>query len=47
MQRTDGYVATILSGAIVHRDGVATGHTPGRLVRGQRSAPPAFRNAAE
>ncbi len=34
MQRADGYVATILSGEIVSRDGVATGRLPGRLVRG-------------
>ena len=36
MQRADGYVATILSGEIVCRDGVSTGQLPGRLVRGAR-----------
>jgi N-acyl-D-aspartate/D-glutamate deacylase len=36
VQQTDGYVATILSGAVVHRDGVATGALPGRLIRGGR-----------
>ena len=34
MQRTDGYVATIVSGVPVYRDGEATGALPGRLVRG-------------
>ena len=34
VQRTEGYAATILSGAIVHRDGVTTGALPGRLIRG-------------
>ncbi len=38
VQRADGYVATIVSGAVVHRDGVATGTLPGRLVRGQQAA---------
>ncbi len=33
VQRTDGYTATILSGVAVHRDGVATGALPGRLIR--------------
>ena len=36
MQRADGYVATVLSGEIVSRDGVSTGRLPGRLVRGAR-----------
>ena len=36
VQQTDGYVATILSGVVVHRDGVATGALPGRLIRGGR-----------
>ena len=47
MQATQGYVATVLAGEIVHRDGKATGRTPGRLVRGARSAPTPFRQAAE
>ena len=34
VQRTEGYAATILSGAIVQRDGVPTGALPGRLIRG-------------
>jgi N-acyl-D-aspartate/D-glutamate deacylase len=33
VQRTDGFDATIVSGAIVYRDGEATGALPGRLVR--------------
>lgn len=37
IQRADGYSATILSGAIVHRDGAPTGTLPGRLIRGARS----------
>jgi N-acyl-D-aspartate/D-glutamate deacylase len=32
-QRADGYVATILSGVPVYRDGEATGALPGRLLR--------------
>jgi N-acyl-D-aspartate/D-glutamate deacylase len=39
VQRTDGFDATIVSGAIVYRDGVATGSLPGRLVRGMREGP--------
>jgi N-acyl-D-aspartate/D-glutamate deacylase len=38
IQRADGYTATILSGAVVHRDGAATGALPGRLVRGAKTA---------
>ena len=38
MQGADGYVATILSGAVVSREGVATGNLPGRLVRGAPAA---------
>ncbi len=34
VQRAEGYAATIVSGAIVRRGGVATGLLPGRLVRG-------------
>jgi N-acyl-D-aspartate/D-glutamate deacylase len=33
MQRTDGFEATIVSGAVVYRQGEATGALPGRLVR--------------
>jgi N-acyl-D-aspartate/D-glutamate deacylase len=34
MQRADGYVATIKSGTVTYRDGVATGALPGKLLRG-------------
>jgi N-acyl-D-aspartate/D-glutamate deacylase len=34
IQRTDGFDATIVSGAVVYRNGEATGALPGRLVRG-------------
>jgi N-acyl-D-aspartate/D-glutamate deacylase len=36
VQRTDGFDATIVSGAVVYRQGEATGALPGRLVRGPR-----------
>jgi N-acyl-D-aspartate/D-glutamate deacylase len=36
IQRTEGFEATIVSGAVVYRDGEATGALPGRLVRGAR-----------
>jgi N-acyl-D-aspartate/D-glutamate deacylase len=39
VQRADGYVATIVKGEVVHREGVATEALPGRLVRGARPAP--------
>ena len=38
VQRTDGFDATIVSGAVVYRHGEATGLLPGRLVRGARGA---------
>lgn len=38
-QRADGYRATIVSGAVTYRDGVATGDLPGRLVRGAQARP--------
>ena len=38
VQRTDGFDATIVSGAVVYRNGEATGALPGRLVRGTRAA---------
>ena len=38
VQRTDGYVATIVSGIPVYRNGEATGALPGRLVRGTQAA---------
>jgi len=37
MQQADGYVATIVAGQPVWRDGTATGALPGRLVRGFRT----------
>jgi len=33
IQRTEGFDATIVSGAVVYRNGEATGALPGRLVR--------------
>ena len=38
VQRAEGYVATILSGAVTYREGEATGALPGRLVRGASGA---------
>ncbi len=38
VQRTDGFDATIVSGAVVYRHGEATGLLPGRLARGARAA---------
>lgn len=38
MQRAEGYVATIVSGQPVYREGEATGALPGRLVRGAQKA---------
>jgi N-acyl-D-aspartate/D-glutamate deacylase len=38
LQRTDGFDATIVSGAVVYRHGEATGGLPGRLIRGARAA---------
>jgi N-acyl-D-aspartate/D-glutamate deacylase len=37
LQGADGYVATIVSGEAVYRDGVATGALPGKLVRGPQT----------
>ena len=39
VQRADGYVATIVSGEVVLRDGVATGALPGRILRGATAEP--------
>ncbi|MGH6623135.1 MAG: amidohydrolase family protein, partial [Burkholderiaceae bacterium] len=36
LQRATGYVATLVSGAPIIEDGVATGERPGRLIRGGR-----------
>ena len=46
IQRTEGYVATMVSGQIVTREGQATGSLPGRLVRGPQAVP-ALAEAAE
>lgn len=45
MQEAEGYVATIVSGEVIYRDGKATGALPGKLVRGHQPAP--ARAAAE
>ena len=34
-QKTTGYLATVVSGEVTYRDGIATDALPGRLVRGQ------------
>jgi N-acyl-D-aspartate/D-glutamate deacylase len=41
VQRADGYVATVVGGRVVRRDGTSSGELPGRLVRGPQPAPPA------
>jgi N-acyl-D-aspartate/D-glutamate deacylase len=38
IQRTDGFDATIVSGAVAYQHGEATGVLPGRLIRGARGA---------
>jgi len=38
-QSAQGYVATIVNGQVTYRNGEATGALPGRLVRGQQTAP--------
>jgi N-acyl-D-aspartate/D-glutamate deacylase len=39
LQDANGYVATIVSGAVTYRDGKETGALPGKLVRGHKPAP--------
>ena len=39
LQRAEGYVATIVNGRTVYRDGQHSGELPGRLVRGERARP--------
>lgn len=39
LQGATGYDATIVSGKVIYRDGVATGALPGRLVRGPQTGP--------
>jgi len=46
MQHASGYVATIVAGEVIYRDGKPTGARPGRLVRGAQAAP-AVKLAAE
>ncbi len=41
LQKAEGYVATIVAGQPVYRDGDATGALPGRLVRGAQARPAA------
>jgi N-acyl-D-aspartate/D-glutamate deacylase len=38
-QGAEGYIATIVNGVPVYRDGAPTGAMPGRLVRGQQAGP--------
>jgi len=38
VQRTEGFDATVVAGAVAYRNGEATGALPGRLVRGPRDA---------
>ena len=39
MQHASGYVATIVAGEVIYRDGKPTGARPGRLVRGAQASP--------
>jgi len=39
LQRASGYVATLVSGVPIYRDGESCGALPGRLVRGPQAAP--------
>ena len=39
VQRAEGYVATLVAGAVTYRDGEPTGQLPGRLVRGAQPIP--------
>ena len=38
LQKAAGYAATIVSGSVTYRNGVATGALPGRVLKGQRVA---------
>src|SRR5262249_61812362 len=40
LQRADGYVATLVSGQVILREGAPTGALPGRVVRGGAAPPP-------
>lgn len=46
-QGAEGYLATIVSGSVIRRNGKPTGALPGRLVRGGRAQPAATAAAAE
>jgi N-acyl-D-aspartate/D-glutamate deacylase len=39
LQRADGYVATLVAGAVVYEQGEHTGALPGRLIRGPKPPP--------
>jgi N-acyl-D-aspartate/D-glutamate deacylase len=39
MQKAEGYVATLVNGQVIQREGRATDALPGRLVRGPQAAP--------
>jgi N-acyl-D-aspartate/D-glutamate deacylase len=41
IQRADGYRYTLVNGQVTMRDGEPTGELPGRLIRGEQSAPAA------
>ena len=41
IQRADGYRYTLVNGQVTMRDGAPTGKLPGRLIRGEQSAPAA------
>jgi len=45
-QKSEGYVATVLSGTVTYRNGEATGALPGRLVRGAKQSPAPQRKEA-
>ncbi len=38
-QTADGYVATVVSGAVIAENGVPTGSLPGKLIRGRQPSP--------
>jgi len=40
LQDASGYVATIVNGTVIRRNGESTGALPGELLRGRRRAPP-------
>jgi N-acyl-D-aspartate/D-glutamate deacylase len=45
VQVAEGYMATIVNGAVTYESGEATGPLPGRLIRGPQPAPPAGASA--